>query len=1126
MTQHLRPGKVFIPSLLSIITLGVFITSLTEGALIGISTYFLEFGVYTLLTALALVLSVPFSRTDFSLAHFVGMIAFLSLPVSAQPTMTLATFIGALVGGVIYVYRWSHSEERWQRRTTPGTTIFLVARLTLSFYIAGELYAGIGGTLPLTRESINDSINGLVLLTYAFIYLSTYVSIFALQLYHQGLNWVRIFEQHALTLLVVLLLPVPFSILVADTARSSVSMLYFTLSIVGGTLIISGLYILSMAEQRIRRQLEDLQTLSSTSNVMSGTLDLDRLLRDTYQGVSDLLGINTFTVALLEGASESMVYPLVIERGKERGINPTDALPDYPLIHYVIQNAQPLLLREDVSVQAHRLGLVAPQLPAQSWLGVPILAGGQTLGAIVVTSLDVERRFNDEDLRLLNILVSSAGIAIENARLYSQQRLRAEQLAMLSQVSSLLTETLAPGEVLDTIVSSASMIANATAIAVYLYWDESSSTLALVRSAGLSDVFINDPPIPALGQSDNRADTRPVVVRNIFQREDAGTLRQLMAHENKSAWVELPLSIAGRRQGIIVLYFDEPQHLPAEQLDLMLAFATQATQAINNARTFTSTDEALEQRVEQLFALAALGRLLNSIMETDKIYAVILAYATDVTQSHRGAVLLVDANGALEVRNQRGFPEGHLAQSDALQMDLVEEILSTGTVFRSGNTHQDAAYVSGISSTRSVMMVPIAKGREVLGIILLESDNLNAFSEADLHFVAQIANQTVIAVDNTLLFERVREAHDNMQVILDAMEEGIILIDSKLRVALANPRADLIGIEPSDILGKYVPDLIDEKNLNFNLQLGFNNSDTLQKLLTQVKSPSNWVTQAPHAYEIHGEHGVRYIQRQIIPVRGEPGRMAGILLVFYNKSEEVELMRARESFSQMIVHDLRSPLTAVTTSMRLLQELVPPNSDYQAIVEKTTDASRRAIRKVLNRVDALLDIYKIESGELYLNREPTNLDYLVTSAHTELEPLAHELEIGIDIALDAGLPLLDVDADKIERVLLNLLDNALKYSPSGATIRVEAVFDEEKMLKVSVIDRGPGVPDEYKRRLFERFMQIEGRQIVRRGVGLGLAFCKLVTEAHGGRIWVEDNPEGGSIFSFTIPVIHIRALSE
>jgi signal transduction histidine kinase len=483
-------------------------------------------------------------------------------------------------------------------------------------------------------------------------------------------------------------------------------------------------------------------------------------------------------------------------------------------------------------------------------------------------------------------------------------------------------------------------------------------------------------------------------------------------------------------------------------------------------------------------------------------------------------VAIFRPNKKLAVPASKGYPENMFRDAAYLEQGLTGRVLHTGQSVRAGDTRLITGYLPLVPQTRSTLINPIMKGKDVLGIIVLESDTPGKFSEGDGHFVAQIANQAVIAVDNTMLFQRVREARDNMQAILDAMEEGIILINEAGEIVLANPQMAMIELASADILDQSVEDLLHHSTLNLSKKLGFASNEDLRGLLDKLHS--GWEGSPATSYEVQGDSfGSRYIQRQIIPVRDEDRHLSGLLLVFYNKSEERELAAARESFSQMIVHDLRSPLTAVTTSLRLLGELVPKNSDYANLVEKTTSTSRRAIRKVLTRVDAILDISKMESGEMRLDREPSSLAQIVESVQAELKPLSDEFEVQVLSEVSYSLPMLDIDADKIERMVLNLVDNALKYAPSNSTVKVRAITGDQDFIRLEIVDSGPGIPDEYKKRLFDRFVQVEGRKTVRRGVGLGLTFCKLVTEAHGGDIWVSDNPDGGSIFKATLPIARL-----
>src|SRR5262249_879611 len=199
-------------------------------------------------------------------------------------------------------------------------------------------------------------------------------------------------------------------------------------------------------------------------------------------------------------------------------------------------------------------------------------------------------------------------------------------------------------------------------------------------------------------------------------------------------------------------------------------------------------------------------------------------------------------------------------------------------------------------------------------------------------------------------------------------------------------------------------------------------------------------------------------------------------------------------------------------------EMVTPNDALGNSIRKTTDVSQRALRKLLHLVDSLLDIAKMESGNISLETETVDLCTLAENVRQELGPLAEELDIKIGVKVDSAAQFYMIDPDKVERVLLNLVDNALKFTPVGGLVEIRAKAENGRRARVEVTDNGPGVPDDYKIRIFDRFQQADQTGAHRRGTGLGLTFCKLTVEAHGGTIWIEDNPGGGSVFAFTLPL--------
>lgn len=1091
--------------------------------------------VYSLLTALALVFGALLIEGELSIAHIVGMIAFLSMPGRFSSAVLWAVFIGSLIGGSLLVIRHRLQLSGRRRRLSNATNVvYVIARATLSLYAASRAYSALGGPLPLSFDLSAPWPGVWAVTVFCLLYLGLYLLIFLLELYSDGRQVGALVRQNLLQIVGLLFVPMPFAIWAADVIKGAPVAGFIMLS-VALALVIGGLHAYSRSEDRLRRQLAELRSLSVVTQTMRAHLNLDTLLKTAYVQVAHLLETNSFLVALYDTEDRGRLrYPFIIRNGVEETYLPrTRSTLEQLLIQRVLETNLPLLISEDVNASAARMGLHPPPELLHSWLGVPLIAGERTLGAIAVASRDPYHHFGPDDLRLLNIVAASASIAIENAQLYEQQTARADQLSTLNKISSLLSGTLSADSVLDTVISSASTISQATAVAVYLYWDEAQAALALVRSAGLSDDFTTDPPEPLLSRFQTPKTIHrqlPLVAGDIARDARCELLRPVLKKEAKSAFIELPLGVGESGLGVLILYFNDSKNFGSEYVELLRTFATQVSQAINNARLYTSADQALERRVEQLFALAALGRMLTATMDIQQIGDLVLGYATDATQALQGVFILRDEESRrLEVIAQRGYPENTFKSLEVLTHGLAGNVLSSGRIARVGDVRQESGYLPLVAGTQSQLIVPIQRGREIVGLIQLEADVANAFSEEDSYFVGQLASQAVIAVDNVHLFRRITEARDRLQVLLDAMEEAIILIANSGQIALANPRVALLNLSPGQLLNKNVSDLLEDQQLQLAARLGFQSNARMRQFLADLPHMRGWQDSDRTSYEIQAEHGLLYIQRQIIAVRDEGGHSIGVLLVFYNRTEEQELTKAREELSRMIVHDLRSPLTAVTTSLRLLRDVVPKENDVRSIIEATTDASQRAVRKLLSRVDALLDISRMESGQLTLDTEPTELATIADSVCVELSPLAHELNVQIAAQVGDQIPLLDIDPDKIERVLLNLVDNALKYAPQDSAVYIRAYKAgtndaKEHFVRVDVIDHGPGVPDEYKQRLFDRFVQIEGRRKVRRGVGLGLTFCRTVVEAHGGRIWIEDNPEGGSIFAFTLPVVRLDLL--
>ncbi len=228
-----------------------------------------------------------------------------------------------------------------------------------------------------------------------------------------------------------------------------------------------------------------------------------------------------------------------------------------------------------------------------------------------------------------------------------------------------------------------------------------------------------------------------------------------------------------------------------------------------------------------------------------------------------------------------------------------------------------------------------------------------------------------------------------------------------------------------------------------------------------------------------------------------------------------EAQRLMQETSDLIIHDLRNPLGAITISIKMLAMTLPPEvlQQNQELIDIADSSADRMMRLVNN----LLEVSRMEAGESPLILSEFDLQGLIGDVAARAALLDQK---GTDLQSKVApkLPMIVADRDKIERVLTNLVDNALKYVPAKGRIVITA-RPEGDLVRLSVTDNGPGIAPEERERIFARFTQTATEKARRRGFGLGLSYCKLAVEAHGGKIWVEAGEGGvGSRFVFTLPV--------
>ncbi|HKC51623.1 MAG TPA: ATP-binding protein [Myxococcota bacterium] len=333
---------------------------------------------------------------------------------------------------------------------------------------------------------------------------------------------------------------------------------------------------------------------------------------------------------------------------------------------------------------------------------------------------------------------------------------------------------------------------------------------------------------------------------------------------------------------------------------------------------------------------------------------------------------------------------------------------------------------------------------------------------------------------------------DRLETVLRVMVEGVLVVDDELRIVLANPRVrELFGTraEPE---GRRPLESI--------------RSADVHDLLAEALASS-----AP----VRRELAVGGAERRVLGVQAASFSIAGTkgaVAVFHDMTEVRRLETVRRDFVANASHEIKTPLTAIRGFAETLLGAALPERETRSYLQIILNHSERLSRLV----EDLLELSRLESGSHKLAPSAFDVAALATQLCEELEPRIRER--GFDVRVQGeDAPQALADPRAVEQILQNLLDNALKYSDSGKRIDVR-VRGAGPSVRVDVADRGPGIPEADRARIFERFYRVDrGRSREQGGTGLGLAIVKHLVQASGGEIWVTSTPGEGSTFSFTLP---------
>lgn len=617
----------------------------------------------------------------------------------------------------------------------------------------------------------------------------------------------------------------------------------------------------------------------------------------------------------------------------------------------------------------------------------------------------------------------------------------------------------------------------------------------------------------------------------------------------------MPLIAYRRVVAVLMLVHSRPGHIGPQHMALLAENAAQAATAIEVARLY----EAVRRGAEQMAALYDGALNLAADQPLDRLLDALVAQTMELLHCSGGAVYLWrEAEGHLEL----------VAMFDP-EIDLRGTCVSpgeglVGQVFAQGDLLAVEESLDWDASAApsdlniglpvpTALAVPLAWQGRFLGV-LVATDRApeRHFDHDDRRLLTLLANQAAAAIASVQLHEQTHRKLQELTFLNETIRDITATLDLDQIFSVLTARIkDLLGIEACSIalVDRETGDLVfraasgggAKTVVGERVPWGEGIAGAAAKLARPVNVPD--VQRDERFYSKIDEKQPSFVTHSILAVPMiSRGRVVGVveglnkaggfdrederlLSALANLAASVvenadlvaaqrQLEQLRENLTNMIIHDLRSPMGTILNSLQMLKQAL---SDQQAEQhDHLIELASRAARRVLNLVESLLDVSRLEAGHDLVQREPVFLPDLIQSAAEQMALYRTRKRIRLEMDWPEAVPVVTADREMIERVLVNLLDNAFKFTPSGGQVSIQVVPSQDALL-VRVRDTGPGIPPEHRDHIFEKFTYVRAQSGVR-GSGLGLAFCRLAVEAHGGRIWLENGEGDGASFVFTLPL--------
>jgi two-component system, NtrC family, sensor histidine kinase KinB len=856
------------------------------------------------------------------------------------------------------------------------------------------------------------------------------------------------------------------------------------------------------------------EAMTHAMTSLAQSLDREQILDKALSQLDQIIPHDASDVMLRDGPVARVARHRGYDRFNATHVAHTLTFPlDAKVFRVMIQTQAPVVISDTASdpdwVRHEGLSWM------RSYIGAPIVIEGQAVGFINLYSQQA-RFFPAHNTGNLQAFTHYIATAIQNAKLYERARQRTEEsaalnaklrkreqhLKSLNQLTSALNRTGDPDEILRLGLDRALRVTHMDEGAIYLR-ESQHGTLTLKAQQRSNDAPSNTVPTPKHEVVQRAWNEKRMIVEHLGGDEGGDQPRTVVA---------APLTMGDTVMGVMLLCAPKPHILTAEMTDLLraivdqLAFAAQRGQQASQIRDQLATVHTLYEISTAFLSqmkMSGVTFLLTRTL-TDHIpqaMGVALYQEDDRGRWSRTRVYIPDPKSPLKSRWQEGGTwDGEdlilsLCKQQKRQILIAPDQAPTLPVLdtiRSEDAKPAMAYVPIVLPDRGVW--------GVVALMIRDGESNQGYVTALLQAILQ---QGIAALTRATLYEESRAGESRMQAILESSRDGIILVAEDTEIRYINGRALKLLHIPSS------PTHWEGSRLDAFRQALRGEAPELYAWLGGDSPYADPPAEGPKAEDppdfetLHN----RILNLQRWPVPSDQGPALGSLYLLRDITEQRRLEQMRDDFLHMLVHDLRNPLSNIQNALRFIAD-----PTMQDMSEEIIDIARTNADRILKLVNTILEIGKLEAQRIQLEEEPVVLGQIIEKTAQDL--MLSQQPFSFETIIPHEMPKIWADPAILMRVLDNLLSNASKFAPEGGLVRVTAAHQEDTA-RVSVYNNGPSLSPEIEDRLFQKFSPGDYES---RGYGLGLAFCRLAVEAHGGEIRAANEPEGGVSFIFTLPL--------